>query len=125
MCCTTPTRFGSVAEGTGPIRAILLDFNGTLAQDDHLVGPLYVRVFQSVGAPLTVEQYHREFAAMPDREVFKIALSRAGLPFDGARRDELVNARLQGYLAAIAEDPPIAERTIEFVRAASKRVALA
>ena len=44
------------------IRAIVLDFNGTLAQDDHLVAPLYVDMFASVGLSLTVEDYHREFA---------------------------------------------------------------
>ncbi len=42
----TPTESGSVAE----IRAIVLDFSGTLAQDDHLVAPLHVEMFSSPGA---------------------------------------------------------------------------
>ena len=71
---------GSVAE----IRAIVLDFNGTLAQDDHLVAPLYVEMFASLGLPLTAEDYHREFAAMPDRDGAEVALRRAGLPVDEA-----------------------------------------
>jgi beta-phosphoglucomutase-like phosphatase (HAD superfamily) len=109
----------------GAIRAIVLDFNGTLAQDDHLVAPLYVDMFASLGVPLTVEDYHRELAAMPDREVSELAIRRAGLPFDEGRRDALVRARLEGYLAAVADEPPIAEHTLGFVRAAAEQVHLA
>jgi beta-phosphoglucomutase len=107
------------------VRAIVLDFNGTLAQDDHLVAPLTVELFASIGAPLTVEEYHRELAALPDREVFKRALAKAGLPFDAARRDALVKARVDGYLTAVADRPPITAPAIEFVRAAAQRVQLA
>ena len=117
----TPTESGSVAE----IRAIVLDFNGTLAQDDHLVAPLYVEMFASLGLPLTVEEYHREFAAIPDRDVAELALRRAGLPVDETRRETLVAARLEGYLAAVADEPPIAEHALDFVRAAAARVELA
>ena len=81
----------------------MLDFNGTLAQDDHVVAPLYVDIFASVGVPLTVEDYHRELAAMPDREASELAIRRAGLPLDEAHRDALVQARLDGYLAAVAQ----------------------
>ena len=107
------------------IRAIVLDFNGTLAQDDHLVAPLYVEMFASLGLPLTVEEYHREFAAIPDRDVAELALRRAGMPVDETRREALVTARLEGYLAAVADEPPIAEHALDFVRAAAARVELA
>ena len=117
----TPTESESVTE----IRAIVLDFNGTLAQDDHLVAPLYVEMFASLGLPLTVEEYHREFAAIPDRDVAELALRRAGLPVDETRREMLVTARLEGYLAAVADEPPIAEHALDFVRAAAARVELA
>ena len=36
-----------------------------------------------------------------------------------------MQARLDGYLAAVADDPPIAEHALEFVRAAADRVLLA
>ncbi len=61
------------AAGAGAIRAIVLDFNGTLAQDGHLTAPLCVDTFASVGVPLTVEDYQRELAAMPDREASRYA----------------------------------------------------
>ena len=107
------------------VRAIVLDFNGTLAQDDHLVAPLYVDMFASVGVSLTAEDYHRDLGAMPDRKVAELALRRAGLPPDEAHRDALVQARLDGYLAAVAEQPPIATHALEFVREAAARVPLA
>lgn len=123
----TQTGSGSVAEpgARGGIRAIVLDFNGTLAQDDHLVAPLYVDMFASVGVTLSAEDYHRELAAMPDREVAELAIRRAGLAFDQERRDALVSARLEGYFAAVAQEPPIAEHTLGFVRAAAEQVHLA
>jgi beta-phosphoglucomutase len=108
-----------------PIRAIVLDFNGTLAQDDHVVAPLYVAAFASVGVSLTVEDYHRHLSALPDREVFELALARAGLPADEERRDALVRARVDGYLAAVARAQPIDAAAIAFVQAAAERVALA
>jgi beta-phosphoglucomutase len=115
----------AAAGAGGAIRAIVLDFNGTLAQDDHLVAPLYVDMFASVGVPLTVEDYHRDLAAMPDREASELAIRRAGLPFDESHRDALVSARLEGYMAAVAAEPPIAEHALGFVRAAAERVQLA
>lgn len=121
MSSTTRMESEPVAE----IRAIVLDFNGTLAQDDHLVAPLYVEMFASLGLPLTVEEYHRELAAIPDRDVAELALRRAWLPVDETRREALVTARLEGYLAAVADEPPIAEHALDFVRAAAARVELA
>jgi HAD superfamily hydrolase (TIGR01509 family) len=103
----------------------VLDFNGTLAQDDHVVAPLYIDTFASVGVPLTVEEYHRELAALPDRDVFELALSRAGLPADDTHRDALVRTRVEGYLRAVARAQPIDAAAAAFVRAASERVALA
>jgi beta-phosphoglucomutase len=114
-----------VAEPGGEVRAIVLDFNGTLAQDDDLLAPLYVDVFASLGAPLTVEEYHRDLAALPDRQVFDLALARAGLPVDEGRREALIRARVDGYLAAVARKQPIGDDAVEFVRAASERVPLA
>jgi beta-phosphoglucomutase len=107
------------------IRAIVLDFNGTLAQDEHLMPPLFIEVFASIGARLTLEEYHRVFAATPDREMFAIALERAGLPPDEARRDELVRVRRERYLAAALRDPPISAPALAFVHAAAGRVELA
>jgi beta-phosphoglucomutase len=108
-----------------PARAIVLDFNGTLASDDDVVAPLYVEAFASLGVPLTVEEYHRDLSALPDRVVFDLALARAGLPADEAHRDALVNARIEGYLSAVVNAQPIDAAAIAFVKAASERVPLA
>ncbi len=82
-------------------------------------------MFASVGVSLTVEDYHRDLGAMPDRQVAELALRRAGLAGDEARRDALIRARLDGYLEAVAEDPPITAHALEFVPAAAARVPLA
>jgi hypothetical protein len=121
-----PSGRESVADRDGaerPVRAIVLDFNGTLAQDGDLVARLFVDIFASVGVPLTVEEYHRDLAALPDREVFDLALARARFAPHESRRDGLVRTRVDGYLAAVARAPPIDAAAIAFVRAASERAA--
>lgn len=60
-----------------------------------LVASVYVDMFASVGVSLTADAYH-DLGAMSDREVSELALRGAGLPFDQARRDALVRARLEG-----------------------------
>ena len=57
------------------VRAIVLDFNGTLAPDDHILGPLYVDAFASTGASLNPEEYQRDLSALHDCEVFDLALA--------------------------------------------------
>jgi beta-phosphoglucomutase len=101
------------------IRALVLDYNGTLAEDDHLLAPLYSAGFASLGLELSTEAYLREFPAMPDREMFEVALRRAGRPVDDARRDALVDARVNGYLEAVRREPPITDDAAAFVRAAA------
>ncbi len=107
------------------VRALLLDFNGTLAQDDHLIVPLVIDGFALLGVSLTAAEYHRELAGLPDRPLFALALERAGLPFDEARRDELVEARIEGYLTAVEAAHPIDAHALAFVYAAVRRVPLA
>jgi beta-phosphoglucomutase len=113
-----------VAERRPAIKAIVLDFNGTLAQDDHLIAPLCIDALAMVGARLDVEEYH-QLAALPDRELFTRALRQAGLPFDEARCDQLISARVDGYLAAVRDAPPIDGHAIAFVHAAAARLPLA
>jgi beta-phosphoglucomutase len=97
----------------------VLDFNGTLADDGHIMAPLFVELFASLGLELTVEQYHRDLAAISDRDTFTRALESAGLPFDEGRLEDLIRARRQGYLEAVAQQPPVDAGAREFVRAAA------
>ena len=73
----------------------------------------------NVGVPLTVEECHRELAALPDRDVFDLAIRRAGLPPEAGHRDALVRARVEGYLAAVADDPPIEPQEVVAVEDAT------
>ncbi len=107
------------------IRAIVLDFNGTLAQDTDLVAQIYIDTFASIGAKLTVGEYQHELAALADREVFELAMRRVGLGRDRVRRDALIEERIERYMVAVLDDPPIDEAAIEFVQSASASVPLA
>lgn len=107
------------------IRAIVLDFNGTLAQDNDLVAQIYVDTFASIGAELTVQEYQHELAALADREVFELAMRRVGLARNRVQRDALIEERIERYMVAVLDDPPIDDAAIEFVQSASANIPLA
>jgi beta-phosphoglucomutase len=107
------------------IRAIVLDFNGTLAQDNDLMAQIYVDTFASIGAELTVREYQRDLAALADRDLFELAMRRVGLPRNRVQRDALIEERIERYMVAVLDDPPIDDAAVEFVQSASKRVPLA
>lgn len=107
------------------IRAIVLDFNGTVAQDNDLVVSIYADTFASIGVELTAEEYHRDLAALADRDVFELAMERAGLPPDRVQRDALIESRIDGYLRAVRAEPPVDQAAAEFVRDAADKVPVA
>jgi beta-phosphoglucomutase len=115
----------TATRGTSDIRAIVLDFNGTLAQDNDLVAQIYVDTFASIGAELTVQEYQQELAALADRDVFELAMRRVGLARNRVQRDALIEERIERYMVAVLDDPPIDEAAVEFVASASARVPLA
>lgn len=51
------------------MRALLLDFNGTLSDDEPLLCRIFQELFDEAGKPLSDEVYFRELAGLSDPEI--------------------------------------------------------
>jgi beta-phosphoglucomutase len=71
------------------VRALLLDFNGTLSDDEPLLCEIFMELFAEVGKPLTEAQYYAELAGLSDPEVVAKWL--------GEPRPDLVARKIERY----------------------------
>jgi beta-phosphoglucomutase len=71
------------------VKALLLDFNGTLSDDEPLLCQIFMELFAEVGKPLTAKQYYAELAGLSDPEVVAKWL--------GEPRSDLVERKIERY----------------------------
>jgi beta-phosphoglucomutase len=58
------------------VRALLLDFNGTISDDEPLLCRIFMELFHEEGKPLTEEEYYERLAGLADREIVQVWLER-------------------------------------------------
>ena len=58
------------------MRALLLDFNGTISDDEPLLCRIFIELFAEEGKPLTEEEYYERLAGLADREIVQVWLER-------------------------------------------------
>ena len=58
------------------MKALLLDFNGTLSDDEPVLCRIFQELFAQEGKPLTEEEYYDRLAGFSDREIVRIWLGR-------------------------------------------------
>lgn len=58
------------------MRALLLDFNGTLSEDEPLLCRIFQELFEEAGRPLTEAEYYEQLAGLSDREIVQLWLGR-------------------------------------------------
>ncbi|MEO9177070.1 MAG: HAD family phosphatase [Gaiellales bacterium] len=105
--------------------AFVLDFNGTISDDEPLLEELYCELFAGVGLELSAERYHAEFAGLSDPAIIAGGLALAGRarePGLAAQIDADLTAR---YLERVRDRSPVTPGAIGFVRAAAARVPVA
>ena len=109
----------------GP-RALILDFNGTLSDDEHLLDRLFREVLRDeAGVELTSEEYFAKLSGLSDPEIAERALAGAGRPADGELRDRVLRAKVDAYRREVTTECPIAADAADFARAAAERVPVA
>ena len=103
----------------------MLDFNGTISDDEPLLEEIYRELFAGIGLELSGARYHAEFAGLSDPAIIAggIALAgRSGEPGLAARLEVEHTAR---YLERVRARSPITPAAAGFVRAAAARVPVA
>jgi beta-phosphoglucomutase len=98
------------------VRALLLDFNGTLSEDEPLLCRIFQELFEEAGKPLTEEQYYSELAGFSDREVIQRWLGR---------EDPLLEQRKIDRYRELADGSTVTDEARRAVREAAEHVALA
>ena len=74
------------------IRALLLDFNGTISDDEALLCTIFQELFAEHGRPLSTEEYYERLAGLSDTEIVELWLG-AGHEDVVARKSELYRER--------------------------------
>jgi beta-phosphoglucomutase len=103
-----------------PARALVLDFNGTLSHDEHIVLELFQELFGELGRPLDAATYERELAGMSDPEIVWAWLGR-----DHPAAADVIAERDRRYRARTADGATITPQARAAVRLASRHVPVA
>ena len=104
----------------GPARALILDFNGTVSHDEHIVLQLFQELFGELGRPLDAATYERELAGMSDPEI-----TQAWLGHDHPAVAHVIAERDRRYRARTADGSTIPPQVREAVRLAADHVPVA
>jgi beta-phosphoglucomutase len=98
------------------VEALLLDFNGTLSDDEPLLCRIFQELFDEVGRPLTEAEYYDRLAGLSDREIVRIWLGRED--------PDLVERKITRY-REVADGSTVTAEAREAVHAAAEEVAVA
>jgi beta-phosphoglucomutase-like phosphatase (HAD superfamily) len=96
-------------------RAVILDFNGTLAEDEAVLIGIYEELLWEHGVAFDGGDYAR-YAGLPDKAMFGHLFEARGQPLESATADRLLRERVERYRSAVSDDHPVAEDTVAFVR---------
>ena len=102
-------------------RAVILDFNGTLAEDEALLLGIYEELLREHGLAFKPKQYPL-YAGLPDHAMFGRLFEADGRSLKAATADRLLRERLARYKSAVSKSHPVADETAAFVRALAAQV---
>jgi HAD superfamily hydrolase (TIGR01509 family) len=98
-------------------RALLLDFNGTLSEDEPLLFAIFEELFAEAGKPITEAEYYDQLAGLSDPEVVEAWLGRP--------EPEVVTRKIELYKERSADGHTVTPAARDAVRIAADRVAVA
>ena len=96
------------------MRALLLDFNGTISDDEPLLCRIFIELFAKE-KPLSEDEYYQRLAGLADREIVRVWLGRD----DPA----LVERKIQRY-GELADGTTVTQESRDAVEYAAGRVAV-
>jgi beta-phosphoglucomutase len=99
------------------VRGLLLDFNGTLSDDEWLLCEIFQELFADAGRPLTREQYYAELVGLSDPEIVQRWLGRVD--------DELLRRKVTAYRARIGQAETVRSDVASELRAFARDVDVA
>lgn len=106
-------------------RAVMLDFNGTLADDEPILASIFCELLAQRGVQLTPDRYMRELAGLSDREITVRGLALRGREATAAELKAMLAERAERYRQRVAIRSPLRPEAAELVRTLAARVPVA
>ena len=105
--------------------ALVLDFNGTISDDEPLLEEIYRELFAGIGLELGGARYQAEFAGLSDPAIIAGGIALAGRTGEPGLAERLEAEHTARYLERVRSRSPITADARAFVRAAAARVPVA
>ncbi len=105
------------------IKALLLDFNGVIIDDEPVQMRAYQEILKDEGIDLTEEDYFGSLG-MDDRTFVAAAFKRAGKKAGAAKMDEIVDAKFAKWSEIVDGELPLFEGIENFIEKMSREFAL-
>ncbi|MEO7196898.1 MAG: HAD family phosphatase [Solirubrobacterales bacterium] len=100
-----------------PPRAVILDFNGTLSDDEPLLGRLLREaLLEKAGVELTAEKFFGELSGLSDAEIIQRTLRDAGIEPTAELEGTILRQKIDGYKEAAERKLPISGDAAGFAR---------
>jgi len=101
------------------IKAILMDFNGVVINDEPIQMRAYQEILKDDGIDLTEADYYNSLG-MDDRTFVKVAFERVGKSVDEAGIDRITAAKTEKWTEIVADEPPLFDGIIDFIEKMSR-----
>jgi beta-phosphoglucomutase len=99
------------------VRGLLLDFNGTISDDEPIICAIFQDLFSDEGRPLTAEEYYAELSGLSDPEIIERWL--------GEPRPDLVEKKVGRYREQAGSGNTVDSFTRLAIKDAANRVPIA
>lgn len=105
------------------IRAVLMDFNGVIINDERIQMKLYQEIFKDEGIEMTDEEYFA-CTGMDDKTFIKHHFKRVGNELSSEKVEELRAKKAEMWRKVIDKEMPLCEGVENFIRKCSNRFAM-
>ena len=105
------------------IKALLMDFNGVIINDEPIQHAAYREIFKAEGIDVTDEDYYSRLG-MDDRTFVSSVLEANGKEASVEKVGEMTRAKTEAWRAVIDETMPIFEGVEDFVKRMSTELTL-
>jgi HAD superfamily hydrolase (TIGR01509 family) len=96
--------------------ALLLDYNGTLADDEALQAQVWIDTFAAYGISYSTDTYFAHHVGLADPDVVAAALDDAASTREPEVAAALISDRRRRYIEAVRRAPPVTRGSVELLR---------
>ena len=107
------------------LRAILMDFNGVILNDEPLHLELYQKILADDQIPLTSQQYYEKYLVLDDENCFRQILTDHGKPATEQELKQLVQRKGKLYQKEIGDRLVFFQGVTSFIQKAASRCGMA